>query len=159
MTKEERILEQRRKELEQIRSQSHGVLRPEDVVAFARDERTALHSAFMWDDTRAAQAYRLWQARMVIRVCVTVRDDVKGPPIRAYVSLQEDRGKEGYRLLTDVMSDAERRESLMAQALAELQMWQTKYRQLKQLEPIFAAAERVRSKATNGRRRKKAVVA
>ena len=145
MNKEEKLTEQRKAELETIRSAAGGVLSPEAVVEFARNENTALHSYFTWDDTEAAREYRLWQARQVIRVCVTVSDDVQGPPIRTYVSLHEDRGNEGYRLLTDVLSDSQRREKLLIQSLNELQSWQQKYSQLKALAPIFAAAERVRS--------------
>ncbi len=148
---DETIVERRRAELESIRAAAGGVLQPEAVVAFARNEDTALHSAFTWNDGEAAAAYRLWQARQVIRVCVTVTDDVKGPPIRAYVSLYEDRGANGYRLLADVMSDEERREKLLAQALAELKAWQAKYRQLAALAPVFAAAAKVERRASGGR--------
>ena len=59
-------------ELETIRRNAGGVLRPEDVVSFAADPDTELHSRFEWDDTEAAQQYRLWQARQLIRVTVTV---------------------------------------------------------------------------------------
>ena len=145
MTEEEKQLaEKRRDELEAIRTKAGGVLNPEDVVDFAKKKNTALHSAFTWDDGEAAAQYRLWQARQVIRVCVTIRDDVKGPPLRTYVSLMEDRGDTGYRLLTDVMTDEEMRAKLLEQALNELQNWQQRYRQLKALEPIFAAAAKVR---------------
>ena len=120
-----------------------GVIQPEAVIEFARDPETALHGAFCWDDGEAAAQYRLWQARQVIRVCVTIREDVKGPPIRAYVSLQEDRGDVGYRLLDDVMSDAEMRDRLLAQALTELNRWKIRYQQLRELAPVFEAAEQV----------------
>jgi len=59
-------------ELESIRRSAGGLLRPEDVVEFARSPETALHEEFTWDDSEAAHQYRLWQARQVIRVNVTV---------------------------------------------------------------------------------------
>lgn len=140
---DETLLQTRQAELEKIRKRHGGVLNPADVVEFARNERTALHSAFTWDDTEAAREYRLWQARQVIRVCVTVRDEVKGPPIRTYVSLYEDRGENGYRLLDDVLSDEEMASRLLTQALGELNTWRAKYSQLQKLAPIFAAGEQV----------------
>lgn len=143
MDDEDSLHEKRKHELEQICTQAGGVLRPEDVVVFAKNPRTALHSWFTWDDTAAAREHRLWQARQVIRVCVTVQDNQQGPPLRTYVSLYEDRGQDGYRLLTDVMSDEEMRDKLLTQALSELRTWQEKYRQLEKLVPIFAAAEKV----------------
>jgi len=150
MTTEESITEQRRAELEEIRMAAGGVLKPEDVVEFARAEDTALHGAFCWDDTEAAKQHRLWQARQVIRVCVTISDKPKEQPIRTYVSLYEDRGQDGYRLLTDVLSDDEMREKLLSQALAELKTWQQKYKQLEKLAPIFAAAEKVERRHAGG---------
>jgi hypothetical protein len=42
------------------------VLTPEDVVEVARNEHSALHPLFEWDDTVAAQAWRVHKARHVI---------------------------------------------------------------------------------------------
>lgn len=156
------LKDRRQQELEQIRSRAGGVLKPEDVVAFARNPKTALHSWFTWDDSAAAAEYRLWQARQVIRVCVRVVEGDKEPPVRTYVSLYEDRGQDGYRLLTDVLSDEEMCETLLEQALAEFKAWEAKYRQLKKLAPIFAAGQKVVLKyqrgggAGNGHHRKAA---
>jgi hypothetical protein len=148
-----KVIERRAAELEVIRNKTGGALQPADVVKFARNPKTALHGAFCWDDGEAAEQYRLWQARQVIRVCVTVREEVEGPPVRAYVSLQEDRGDVGYRLLDDVMSDEEMREQLLAQALAELNRWKVRYQQLRELAPVFEAAENVsrRTRKPKGR--------
>ena len=46
----------------------HGAVTPSLVVEFAKDETTELHKRFEWDDTAAAEQYRLNQARRVIRV-------------------------------------------------------------------------------------------
>lgn len=56
-----------------------GRLTPEDVLAAARDKSSPLHDSFEWDDDAAAHAYRLDQARGLIRrvrVFVTVADKV-----------------------------------------------------------------------------------
>lgn len=150
MSDEESLKERRQQELEAIRSKSGGVLKPETVVEFARNPKTALHSWFTWDDSDAAREYRLWQARQVIRVCVTIQENEKEPPVRTYVSLYEDRGGDGYRLMTDVLSDEEMCEKLLVQALAEFKLWQAKYNQLNKLAPIFAAGEKVSVKYQRG---------
>jgi hypothetical protein len=137
--------EARAAELETIRLKAGGTLKPEDVVSFARSEKTALHSAFTWDDGDAATQYRLWQARQVIRVCVTYSEQL-GEPIRTYVSLREDRGEDGYRLLGDVLGDAVKCQTLLEQALQELAVWQDKYRQLTELAPVIKAADKVRER-------------
>ncbi len=60
-------------ELERV----NGRLAPADVVDAARDPESPLHSHFTWDDTEAAEKYRLSQARTLIRTVkleITVRD-------------------------------------------------------------------------------------
>lgn len=131
-------------ELEVIRKKNHGLLRPVDVVEYAADPETALHSQFTWDDSVAAGRYRIWQAREVIQVFVTVvRDDA--PAVRAYVSLSQDRkeGGGGYRGIVDVMSDAEMRAALLAEARDEMNRFRRKYGGLAELASVFAEMDRV----------------
>lgn len=137
------------RELEFVRAQHGGVLRPEDVVEFARDERTALHGEFEWDDKEAAQEHRLWQARKVIRLVLTVVESPAGnQTVPMYVSLVTDRSRPGggYRPLVDVMSSEDMREELLRQALRELKTVRKKYEQVRELRPIFRAIEKVEEK-------------
>lgn len=131
-------------ELVLIASRHNGLLRPLDVVEFAKNPGTALHSKFEWDDTEAACQYRLWQARELIRVVVTVMpQNLK--EYRVYVSLDEDREKEdgGYRQLVTVLSDREQRKRLLAQALREFDAWRQKYEALEELADIFSARRKM----------------
>lgn len=55
----------------------NGRLVPSDVVEAARDPNSPLHQHFEWNDSEAAEKYRLDQARTLIRsvkIEVTVRD-------------------------------------------------------------------------------------
>jgi len=128
-----------REELKAIAAKHRGLLRPHDVVAFAKNKRTALHKQFTWDDTKAAHEYRLWQAREVISVHVTVYgpDEI---PFRAFVSLKEDRKQDGggYRTTESVMSNSEWRLQLLTEAVSDFERLQTKYAVLKELEKLFA---------------------
>lgn len=56
--------------LELMRKQAGGTLDPTEVLADARNPNSPLHVAFEWDDETAAAAYRLDQARKLIRVHV-----------------------------------------------------------------------------------------
>lgn len=140
MERKERI----QQELEQIRDEHDGLLRAEDVVEFARNPQTALHSCFTWDDDEAARQFRLWQARRVIKVHVTVLPSV-ADPIRIWVSLESDRKRPGggYRHLEDVMADEDYRRQLLDQALRDARRWQRKYELLNELAPVFASLEMV----------------
>jgi hypothetical protein len=141
MANNEAILE----ELAQL-YEEHGTLRAEDVVEFAQDESTALHSEFEWDDSEAARQYRLEQARKIIRINVNILPTRNGNvTVPVYVSLVQDRSQPGggYRRLVDVMSDDEMREQLLQQALAEFQRVGRRYRALQELAPVFTALDRV----------------
>lgn len=130
-------------ELEAIRQEAGGILRAEDVVEYAKAPETALHGRFQWDDTEAARQYRIWQAREIIRVEVTVLPNTT-KETRAYVSMLSDRGEGGgYRDIYSVMHDPEMRSALLVQALAELNRLRVKYRLLKELAPVFEAMDKV----------------
>jgi hypothetical protein len=130
-------------ELTQIQDANDGLLRPVDVVEFAKDPETALHSIFEWDDAVAGQAYRLWQARHVISVHVTVLENTE-TSVRAFVSLMEDRNVPGggYRGIEEVMTDTMFRASLVRQYLKESQIFRKKYSAIKELESVFDAMDR-----------------
>lgn len=134
------------KALRAIAQKHHGHLLPEVVVDEARSPKSPLHSRFTWDDTEAAHQHRLWQARQLISVCVEVlADDTDPSPV--FVSLSSDRmhGK-GYRVMCDVMNDADMREQLLKDALAELNKFQIKYRTLRKLAEVFSAIRKVNRK-------------
>jgi len=115
-----------RQELEIIRTENGGFLRPADVVNYARSEDTALHEMFEWDNTKAAERYRLAQARSVIRVCVIVNENTS-EKIRAFVSLSSDRqAKNGYRAMAEVIDDEILKETMLNDALRDLQAFQRK---------------------------------
>lgn len=137
---------EQKKELDAIREQNGGLTPPAKVVEFARDPNTALHSRFTWDDTEAAEQYRLWEARQVVSVYVYTPEGSK-EPIRAYVSFPEDRHADGgYRYVPDVLKDPGLRSKMIAQALSELAVFQRKYRQLSELDSVFSEAEKARQK-------------
>lgn len=133
-------------ELKQLR-RPDGRLVAEDVVKFAKNPRTALHRKFEWDDKKASHEYRLWQAREVIRVYITIikRDR---PPITAWVSLKSDRTAPGggYRRTKSVLKNRERRRELLEEALEEADRWMARYRELDEFAEVFAAIERAKKR-------------
>lgn len=56
-----------RQSLIALAERNQGRLTPEEVVEVARDPRHPLHGRFEWDDQKAGHAYRLAQARSLIR--------------------------------------------------------------------------------------------
>ncbi len=138
---------QRRKqiaaELELVARASRGRLDPKRVVAWARaNRRSSLHSCFQWNDGKAAEAYRIWQAReLIVSVEVVYRD---GKRRQSWVSPVTFRGRGGYCRLVDVMDDTALRAGLLAQALAELEAVCAKYEDLCELAGVRAAVRLIR---------------
>lgn len=133
----------------------YKLLRPCDVVNFAKSTKTSLHNHFEWSDSKAAKEYRLHQARQLITVYVTVVDETQ-KPIQAFVSLKSDRIQPGggYRLTVDVLSNQNLREELLEQAIDEAKAFKIKYQELKELVLVFQAIDEIDIK-TAARKRKK----
>lgn len=110
-------------ELEAIRAEA-GKLNAEVVVENARNEGCELHKCFTWDDGKAAVAYRLDQARMVLRSIIIVTEPSQetksvefevrafepvstGNGERVYISTQEALSDESYRaeVIANIVSD------------------------------------------------------
>jgi hypothetical protein len=135
------------KELDSIAKANDNLLRPIDIVEFAKDKTTALHTCFEWDNKKASQEYRLWQAREIISVYVRViHKNTK--PVRAYVSLMNDRKNigGGYRDIEIVLKDEYLRGQLLNEALDELERFREKYKQLQELSEVFTAIRHVRKR-------------
>lgn len=133
------------KELKRIAIKNGGLLQPEVVVEAARPITSPLHSRFEWNNTEAAQRYRIWQARQLISVTVETLA-ATGESFDVFVSLSPDRGRKGggYRVMTEVLSDDHMRAQLLQDALDELAIFRDKYQKLRELAVIFAAMKKVK---------------
>lgn len=69
-------------ELERIRRANDGKLESTEVVRWAAEPDSPIHNAFTWDNEKAAEAYRLDEARSLIKSVVIVRE--QGPPQPAF---------------------------------------------------------------------------
>jgi hypothetical protein len=134
------------RELRRIAKQNGGLLLPETVVREARPKASPLHSRFEWDDGEAADNWRLWQARQLIKVVV---EHIAGVacPTEVFVSLSPDRHRgNGYRVVTEVMGDEQMRGIMLQDALDELEVFKFKYRRLRELAAVFSAISKVKRK-------------
>lgn len=128
-------------ELDRIR-QEEGKLQARSVLDRAKDPNHVLHPAFEWDDTEAAEAYRLQQAGQLIRSVVVTYDDdeVDSEPItvRAFVNIRDDYGTH-YDRIDVVLNDDDKREQLLQQALRDARIYIKKYQDLRELSSEFDA--------------------
>lgn len=120
---------------------------PEEVVAFAAHPETALHSKFEWDDAKAGHQYRIWQARQMLRVFVTVIDpgDGKERSVRMFAVLREkEAGSSGYVPTADVLNEPLGRAELVLGLLRRLEGIVQSY-PLPELQPVRRAIDRCRA--------------
>lgn len=133
-------------ELRRIAKANGGVLQPEAVVRAAMPESSPLHSRFEWSDDVAAQNYRLWQARQLIKVCVEHLPGIS-TPTEVFVSLSSDRYScGGYRTVAEVLKSEDLRSQMLEDALSELEIFKLKYRRLKELAEVFRVIQKVTRK-------------
>lgn len=144
-------------ELFEIQKKNGGILNPRDVVNYARNKFTALHKKFQWDDTIAAEEYRIWQARHIIRLEVDiippvstgkrqiVTDIKTAKQTRSFISLSTDREADGgYRSMVAVLSNKSLREQMLEDAKNDMNIFRRKYAVLSELAEVFAAMDKIR---------------
>ena len=107
----------------------NGRLMPEHIVEAARERGHILHRHFEWSDEKAAQAFRLDQARSLVR-SIHVEDMQTGSGVaRAYYSIRDKDGT-SYRSLDAILQNSDLQSKLLASAERDLLAFESRYRSL-----------------------------
>lgn len=109
---------------------------PKEIVDKARSENTELHKCFEWNDTIAAEKYRLQQARDVVYHLVIKEEVVpqNRPEIRFFVKPEVSKGYKETKL---VIKQEDEYTKLLEQAYSELRAFKRKYNYLEELREIL----------------------
>lgn len=135
-------------ELARIADEHGGELRPRQVVDESRPEESPLHPHFEWDDGRAADLYRDEQARNLIRsvrVVTAASDGTTPPEVRLqYVCVAPPGGEDRvYVEATTALSDDVLSKQVIAEALAGLRGWKSRFGHIKELAGVVDAINRI----------------
>lgn len=127
----------------------------------SRPEESPTHGCFEWDDTKAAERWRLWQANQTIRdLCVTiVSENVDEEPIKVPVFVNTERRvvtTARFMSVDSALEDEDHRRVVLQNALDELRAFEHKYAKLTELSEVFTAARKARTKTERRNRRGKA---
>lgn len=127
-----------------------GGVTPSSLVDAARPPTAAIHDAFTWDDTKAAEQFRVVEARQMISglmIVQVVGEEEKeiGP---AYVSVRirkdEDEMEHRYMQLAVVQRNQDLSDQVVAEAKAGLRAWRRRYESLSEiLSPAFDGIQKV----------------
>lgn len=105
---------------------SKGIITPKLLVVEAKQKSSPLHDCFEWDDSKAAEEYRIVQAREILRYIVVEiePDDEYEEPctIRVFVapSSIENEANESYVTIMDVCNDDNMEDAYLRQLKSEL---------------------------------------
>lgn len=139
---------------------------PQQIVEAARPVRSPIHALFEWNDSAAAEAFRLWQARCHVNhleiVITTPEGDIE---TRAYHSVVITKGEErqrGYAHMADIRRSEVLSRQVVAKALSELEGWQQRYSEYQSIfgevfQAIDHAKRNGRTKRQTAKKRMKAV--
>ncbi|WP_282847216.1 hypothetical protein [Microbacterium oxydans] len=123
----------------------YGTLTPTNLLEAARDEQSPLHHRFEWDDSTAAEKYRLVQAGELIRkVKITYSDSHDQPQeVRAFLVVREVTDEDGaataaYVPTEEAMTDPFTSALLLREFERDWKSFKAKYQHLKE----FAATIR-----------------
>ena len=107
---------------------------PKQILDYARNPDTELHKCFEWDDSVAAEKYRLQQARTVVCHLVCVEERKQEPQVFRLMQTTEN----GYAPVSLIVRDKTEYEKLLDRARAELRAFKSRYHSLVELEEILA---------------------
>lgn len=127
-------------ELDRIHERT-GTLTPQAVLDEARKKSSPLHAHFTWDNSAAAQKFRLLEAAMLIRT-VRVRVSYEEETHRAPAFLLPVRGESNYRKTEDVMSNTELSSAMLDLARAELAAFKKRFGTLQALQSLLSAIDK-----------------
>lgn len=112
---------------------------PIKVVEVARNSSNVLHTLFEWNDTIAAENYRVIQARRVINSIIikteVKRDEVEPTKVRYYVSTGMNDGT--YKTISSVVRVQDDYDDLLKRANDELMAFRRKYNNLLEFKELF----------------------
>ncbi len=135
--------------IENLKDKSGGDVTPKIVLEDARSNSSPLHDYFTWDDTVAAERYRLSQANYLLRsISITIISNGETVPIRAFYNIkvsdeeEESLTQSVYVNFDRVVSDKEVRRQVLEAAYKELLGWKERFKQYKEFEDIVYAIDK-----------------
>jgi hypothetical protein len=117
-------------------------LNAENIVEKARNKSSALHNFFEWDNTEAANQYRLHQGRMLInQVKIVVQNQTLYGFENVRVEVTGGDTERFYKPIMEILNNEEQRRELIKRALQAQRYWAEQYGKFSELKPIVVVIE------------------
>lgn len=112
-------------ELNRIKDNNNGLLTSEIVLEAARDKKSKLHVWFDWDDSIAAERWRVEQAKLLLRsIKVEVISNGESKEVRVYEVVSKNEGSGEFKNINDL--NEKDIHYIRQQALINLKSWREK---------------------------------
>jgi len=151
--------------IEALCNKKNGAITPQELLNDARKKSSPLHDAFEWDDTHAAELYRLWQARKILGAITLVIEEKKPEakaagitdarfmktrePVRAFVNIRgEERSYKPIELLTK-QEDRSWHEQLIGDAQIKIINIKNEIKNLKNIDHIIEVLDKLEAMLKN----------
>lgn len=137
--------------LNKIAERNNGTFKPIDVVEEARNKKNPLHEVFDWDNTTAAEKYRIEQARHLIQhIYVEVKYDHTKKDMRGWISVSETPNEKKLNIkyinVQRVMEEPDLRYQVVLGALEEAEYWRERWNQYNELSLVFNSIKKTKQK-------------
>jgi hypothetical protein len=137
-----------------------GNVTSQSFLEYSRPEDSATHSLFEWDDSIAAEKYRLRQAGAIINqleVKLEYKDappqetEIEIVPVKAFMNVAAKAPTETgvFVNAVTVQSEKEYRSAVLKNALGDLKAFQKKYSNFKEFSKVIAAITEVEKDLNN----------
>lgn len=115
-----------------------------ELVEEASNPSSPLHPCFEWNDSAAAAAHRVNQARALVRnvVVVEYRSPAQPPKVvQAYASVPNADGVKRYTAMSAILDDEEKKWAMLTEARTQLLGWCRRYEALAELAGLADAVK------------------
>lgn len=129
-----------------------GCVTAQDFLDYSRSETAETHSMFEWDDTVAAEKYRLGQSSKIINQIevkvVREPDDGKELTISAFVNVspKAPAANATWVNIEKAHGDKDLWHRVMANAMGELKAFKRKYSRYKEFSGVIAEIDKIEEK-------------
>ena len=143
-----------------------GSVTSKSFLEYSRPEDSETHDMFEWDDTIAAEKYRLAQSgRIINQLQIEVVYSSDSTPRELKVNLERTdsfkrvnafvnvvpktvKGSAVFNNTISALQDKTKREQVLRNALSELETFKNKYESFEELSDVIAAIDNLKSVAT-----------
>lgn len=111
---------------------------PQQILEKARDSSTELHKCFTWDDTEAAEKWRISEARAVVRnlKIIEQKPDEQPEPTTIRVFYKTDN-ESGYKPTKLILKKPDEYKALVERCRSELLAIKQKFNSISEYEEIW----------------------